>query len=149
MEKSFQTLKRLIPNLEFFARAKEAQIDFTNAMLKNDKFAPIPDDYAMFLKDESNGMVCGMLEFFGTEKVKRADYNYNFPSIIDANEIFKTTNNMLMENSVLLGYNLLYAIIWNESEKVYKIINRNFFTPLETFTKFDDVLKFIISKYED
>lgn len=148
MEKSLQTLKKIIHNLEFFARAKVSQIDFTNAMLKNDKFSPMPDDYAMFLREESNGIVSGILEFFGTEKVNRSDYNYNFPSIIEANEIFKTTNNPLMENSVLLGYNLLYAIIWNESEKVYKIIHRNFFTPFKTFNKFNDVLQFVISKYE-
>lgn len=148
MEKSLQTLKGIIPNIEFFARAKVSQIDFTNAMLKNDKFASMPEDYAIFLSEESNGIVSGILEFFGTEKVSRSNYDYNFPSIIDANEIFKKTTNMLMENSVLLGYNLLFAIIWSGNENVYKVINRNFFTVIKTCNKFNDVLQFIISKYE-
>ncbi len=147
MNKILQHLKKVIVNINYFSGAKDAQIDFVSAMLKNDKFAEIPSDYAVFLK-HSNGMVSGELEFFGTEKVHRDGYNYNFPNIVEANEIFKDTPNPLMLNCVLLGYNLLNAIIWDNNEKVYKIINRNFFTTIAKFNNFVDILQFIISRYE-
>ena len=97
----------------------------------------------------TNGICSGILEFFGTEKIKRADYNYNFPNLIDANEIFKKSENPLMKNSVLLGYNLLNAIIYDNDEKLYKIVNRNFFTPVKSFITFKDVLNEIIKNLRD
>ena len=144
MNEILKQLKSTINNIIFFPSAKDAQIDFINAMLKNDKFSPLPNDYCDFLKN-TNGITSGVLEFFGTEKIKRADYNYNFPNIVDANEIFKKLDNPLMKNCVLLGYNLLHAIIYDNNEKMYKIVNRNFFTPVKEFSNFNDVLQYILS----
>ncbi|MBD5405453.1 hypothetical protein HDR59_02790 [bacterium] len=148
MDLLLKQLINIFDDVETFPLAKTAQVDFTSAMLKNNNLSPIPNDYTLFLTNESNGLICdGVLEFFGTEKIRRNKDSYNFPNIVEANEIFNKTQNPLMENSVLLGYNLLYAIIWSESEKVYKIIKRNFFTPIKKFNNFGDVLKFITNQY--
>ena len=147
MNEILQNLKRTVGDITYFPATKDAQIDFTNAMLKNNQFAQMPDDYGLFLK-HSNGMASGEIEFFGTEKIHRAEYSYNFPNIVDANEIFKNPPYPLMLNCVLLGYNLVNAIIWDGNKKVYRIINRNFFTPVAEFANFVEVLKFIISRYE-
>lgn len=148
MNDIFKKLKLCINNIIYLPPAKDAQIDFVSAMLKNDGFAPVPQDYIDFLK-LTNGICSGILEFFGTEKIKRADYNYNFPNLIDANEIFKKSENPLMKNSVLLGYNLLNAIIYDNDEKLYKIVNRIFFTPVKSFITFKDVLNEIIKNLRD
>ena len=48
MNEILKQLKSTINNIIFFPSAKDAQIDFVNAMLKNDKFSPLPNDYCDF-----------------------------------------------------------------------------------------------------
>lgn len=136
-----QKLKLKISNIEFFPATNISQIEFTGAMLKNDAFAPIPSEYAEFLK-VCNGFASGILEFYGTEIVDRKNLSYKFPNIVKANDIFKKTTNPLMLNCVLLGNFSANPIIYDNNNKIYKIVLRLNFEPLKEFKTFTEVLEY-------
>jgi hypothetical protein len=88
------------PYAILFPPAARAKIDFAGAMLKNDGFAEIPDEYAEFLM-QSDGAISADAEFYGAEPHARKGFAY--PSIVEANRPMAQSGCAAARGSVMLG----------------------------------------------
>ncbi len=142
LQEKILKLKSKNENVITFAKAEKSKIDFVNAMLKNDNFATIPFEYENFLL-LSNGLIIPPIELYGSEDIERKEYNYKFPSIIEANKIFIQNKNPLMKNRVMLGTFIFDIIVFDGNDNFYKILNRFNFDTIETFKSFNELFDYI------
>lgn len=127
-----------------FAGATDSRIDFANAMLKNEGFAPLPRDYAEFLM-ETNGMIAPGVEFYGTDEIGRAKERYKFPNILGANMALAKGGNPLIKGSVLVGNAFLYAIIYDPADGTYRIASRLSLATVSKCADMPEVLRLMLA----
>ena len=142
LKKELSLFENKVPNSVRFDGTNSAKIDFTNAMLKNNNLASIPSEYQEFLK-ETNGLILTPYEFYGTEAVSRNEYNYKFPNIIDINITLVKNKNPLIEKRVIIGSVFFDIIIFDDTDKKFKIVNRVNFEIIEVFENFTQLLEYV------
>ncbi len=144
MNEFILNLKKSFDDVCLFPHASIDKIDFISTMLKNDSFASIPNDYYEFLII-SDGIILHSLELYGVEKHNRESENYHFPNLVDANDIFKKEKNPFMLNMILLGYWGLFAIIYDNNNKLYKLVDRKFFKTFISFKSLYEIFNHILN----
>ncbi len=142
LKEEITILENMVPNAVRFDNANISQIDFTNAMLKNNNLSPIPPEYQEFLK-ESDGLILPPYEFYGTKVFERTKYNYKFPNVVDVNMPLVKSGNPLINNRVIIGSMFFDIIIFDEDDKKFKILNRINFETIKVFEKFKQLLEYI------
>ena len=142
LKEELSYLEKMVSNSVRFDVANISQIDFTNAMLKNNELSALPTEYQEFLM-ESDGLILPPYEFYGTKIIERMEYNYKFPSIIEVNMPLVKNKNPLIKNRVIIGSMFFDVIIFDETDKKFKILSRINFETVKTFEKFKQLLEYI------
>ena len=142
VEEIISLLKKKISNSVTFDGASVAKIDFTNAMLKNNKLSDLPEEYQKFLM-ETNGFIVPPFEFYGTEIFDRNDFNYRFPNVVEVNLPLVKNQNPLIEQRVIIGSVFFDMIIFDGIDRKFKIMNRVNFETIKTFESFEKVLEYL------
>ncbi|MCL2439288.1 MAG: hypothetical protein FWD15_02125 [Alphaproteobacteria bacterium] len=91
---------------KFYKPASASQVDFANALLKNNSYPEIPLEYAKFL-ELSDGMSGSMIEFFGVVNKTRDSNYYALSTVPSAMQDFLGTAKspgFLILGSFPLGY---------------------------------------------
>ena len=127
-----------------FRGATDSKIDFANAMLRNEGLAPMPYDYAEFLR-ETNGLIAPGIEFYGTDEIERTKERYRFPNLLGANNELAKGGNQLIKGSVLVGNAFLWALIYDPADEAYRIASRPGFATMRKCADISEVLRHILA----
>jgi hypothetical protein len=138
-----QEIKTRAKSAAFFEPATDSKIDFTNAMLKNEGVAPMPYDYAAFLK-ATNGLAAHGIELYGTDGIDRSRQNYKFPNLSDANKELLADGNPLIKGCILVGNAFLDSIIFDPAEGAYRVVSRLSFATLHKAASMEEVLAYLL-----
>lgn len=124
-----------------FDGADNEEIEFVNKFLSEQKFSPMPREYAEFLK-LTNGFIYNGIEFFGTTYHFREEKKYYFPDIITINKHYKKYN--FFRDKVILGRLSESLLIYDKKENRFSIVDRiklRARTEVKTFEEFLEILK--------
>lgn len=119
-----------------FPGADDRSIRFVASMLTAHRFAPIPLQYATFLK-ETDGLLWNGVEFFGTRAVERDHLGYIFPGLIEAN--MELLNYDVMRGSLLLGRASEEIFVYSSHDREYLILDRTDFTANARCSTFQEI----------
>ncbi|MDR1476585.1 MAG: hypothetical protein LBI17_00460 [Rickettsiales bacterium] len=140
---ALQKIRLRAKNAAFFPPATDSKIDFANAMLKNEGAAPMPYDYAAFLKT-TNGLAAPGIELYGTDGIDRHGRTYRFPNLAEANRELLADGNPLIKGCLLVGDAFLDSIIFDPAEGSYRVVSRLSFATLRRFANIGEVLEHLL-----
>ncbi|MCP4394734.1 MAG: hypothetical protein GY804_10785 [Alphaproteobacteria bacterium] len=108
-------------NAVTFNKVSEKEIDFTNSFLTSNKFANIPEEYAIILR-ETDGLCWNGIEFYGTSPQLREAHDYTLPSLVDINSSF--IRKEILENRLILGAAAEEVFVYDGRFKQFQIVRK-------------------------
>ncbi|MBE6452170.1 MAG: hypothetical protein E7012_01605 [Alphaproteobacteria bacterium] len=124
-----------------FTSATDDDIKNLSAHFQECGLPPIPQSYALFLKN-SNGFQYDGIEFYGTIEHKRTEKDYTFPSLLTANKDF--SNYEFFSNKLLIGIMLENFIIFDSTTQKFAIVDAISLHTLKEFPDFRELIKTIL-----
>ncbi|MBN2676076.1 MAG: SMI1/KNR4 family protein [Alphaproteobacteria bacterium] len=124
-----------------FDPVSKEQLKLIQGALKNNRLIPLPEDYCDFL-NESNGGICGDIEFYGTAEHFFKKRFFTFPDIVNYNKRY--LDDSFLFNRVIIGQDSQVFFIYDGQKKTYLICDRISFIPIKAFRIFEDLKKYLM-----